>query len=100
MIGGKALKDTLKRLEAHEGVRGVIITNMEGLPIKSTLGAEKTEIIAALITSLIGKAKRVVDELGEELGANSMNFLTISTPESEIMVAPEEDYILILLKST
>ena len=103
MIGGKALKDTLKRLEAHEGVRGVIITNMEGLPIKSTLGAEKTEIIAALITSLIGKAKRVVDELGEELGVNFMNFLTISLQgesQSEILVAPEEDYILILLKST
>jgi predicted regulator of Ras-like GTPase activity (Roadblock/LC7/MglB family) len=94
MIGGKALKDSLKRLGAHEGVRGVIITNMEGLPISSNLNAEKTEVISALVTSLVGKAKRVVDELGE----GGMNFLTISTPRGEVMVAPEEDYILIVLR--
>ena len=94
MIGGKALKDSLKRLGAHEGVRGVIITNMEGLPISSNLSAEKTEVIAALVTSLVGKAKRVVDELGE----GGMNFLTISTPLGEVMVAPEEDYILIVMR--
>ncbi|MFX1509708.1 MAG: roadblock/LC7 domain-containing protein [Promethearchaeota archaeon] len=94
MIGGKALKDSLKRLGAHEGVRGVIITNMEGLPISSNLNAEKTEVIAALVTSLVGKAKRVVDELGE----GGMNFLTISTPRGEVMVAPEEDYILIVMR--
>ena len=94
MIGGKALKDSLKRLGAHEGVRGVIITNMEGLPISSNLSAEKTEVIAALVTSLVGKAKRVVDELGE----GGMNFLTISTPQGEVMVAPEEDYILIVMR--
>ncbi|MFW9935390.1 MAG: roadblock/LC7 domain-containing protein [Promethearchaeota archaeon] len=94
MIGGKALKDSLKRLGAHEGVRGVIITNMEGLPISSNLNAEKTEVIAALVTSLVGKAKRVVDELGE----GGMNFLTISTPQGEVMVAPEEDYILIVMR--
>lgn len=94
MIGGKALKDSLKRLGAHEGVRGVIITNMEGLPISSNLNAEKTEVISALVTSLVGKAKRVVDELGE----GGMNFLTISTPKGEVMVAPEEDYILIVLR--
>ncbi|MFW9985586.1 MAG: roadblock/LC7 domain-containing protein [Candidatus Odinarchaeota archaeon] len=94
MIGGKALKDSLKRLGAHEGVRGVIITNMEGLPISSNLNAETTEVISALVTSLVGKAKRVVDELGE----GGMNFLTISTPKGEVMVAPEEDYILIVLR--
>ena len=40
------------------------------------------------------EAKRVVDELGE----GGMNFLTISTPAGEVMVAPEEDYILIVLR--
>jgi predicted regulator of Ras-like GTPase activity (Roadblock/LC7/MglB family) len=95
MIGGKALKDTLKRLGAHEGVRGVIITNMEGLPISSNLSADKTEVISALVTSLVGKAKRVVEELEE----GGMNFLTISTKAGEVMVAPEADYILIVLRA-
>lgn len=94
MIGGKALKDSLKRLGAHEGVRGVIITNMEGLPISSNLSADKTEVISAIVTSLVGKAKRVVDELEE----GAMNFLTITTEKGEVMVAPEEDYILIVLR--
>ena len=95
MIGGKALKDSLKRIGAHEGVRGVIITNMEGLPISSSLSADKTEVISALVTSLVGKAKQVINELGD----GAMNFLTITTQSGEVMVAPEENYILIVLKS-
>jgi len=94
MIGGKALKDSLKRLGSFEGVRGVIITNMEGLPISSNLSTDKTEKISALVTSLVGKARKVVSELDE----GQMNFLTISTQRGEVMVAPEDEYILIVLK--
>ncbi len=94
MISQKVFQSTLKKLKAHEGVRGVIVTNSEGLPISSTLDTEKTEKVAALITSLVGKAKSIVEELEEK----NLNFFTIDTKGGEVLVAPEETYILIVLK--
>ncbi|MHA1299003.1 MAG: roadblock/LC7 domain-containing protein [Candidatus Helarchaeota archaeon] len=95
MIGRKIFDETLKKLKRFEGVKGVIVTTTEGLPISTTYATEKTEKIAAHITSLVGKARNVVAELEEE---GSMSFLTITTVYGEVLIAPEEEYILIVLK--
>ena len=94
MISQKVFKPTLKKLGKFEGVKGVIVTNSEGLPISSTLDTEKTEKVSALIASLVGKATTIVQELEQDI----LNFFTIDTKNGEILVAPEEDYILIVLK--
>ncbi|MHA1245135.1 MAG: roadblock/LC7 domain-containing protein [Candidatus Heimdallarchaeota archaeon] len=95
MINQKNLQVTLKRLSSFEGVRGVIITTKEGLPLSSDLDHKKTEAVAALVTALVGKATKAVEELEE----GQLNFFTIDTTNGEIMVAPEEgDYILIVLR--
>ncbi|MHC1592231.1 MAG: roadblock/LC7 domain-containing protein [Candidatus Helarchaeales archaeon] len=94
MIGRRIFDETLKKLKRFEGVKGVIVTNTEGLPISTTYETEKTEKIAALITSLVGKARSVVNELDE----GTMSFLTITTLEGEVLIAPEDEYILIVLK--
>jgi len=95
LIGRKIFDETLKKLKRFEGVKGVIVTTTEGLPISTTYATEKTEKIAAHITSLVGKARNVVAELEEE---GSMSFLTITTVYGEVLIAPEEEYILIVLK--
>jgi predicted regulator of Ras-like GTPase activity (Roadblock/LC7/MglB family) len=79
MIGRRIFDETLKKLKRFEGVKGVIVTNTEGLPISTTYDTDKTEKIAALITSLVGKSRSVVSELDE----GSMSFLTITTLEAE-----------------
>ena len=95
LIGRKIFDETLKKLKRFEGVKGVIVTTTEGLPISTTYESEKTEKIAAHITSLVGKARNVVSELEEK---GSMSFLTITTMDGEVLIAPEEEYILIVLK--
>ncbi len=55
---------------------------------------EKTEKVAALITSLVKKTSQVVQALGEE----SYNFLILDTQEGNILVAPEEEQTLIVLR--
>lgn len=95
LIGRKIFDETLKKLKRFEGVKGVIVTTTEGLPISTTYETEKTEKIAAHITSLVGKARNVVSELEEE---GAMSFLTITTMNGEVLIAPEEEYILIVLK--
>ncbi len=95
MITSKYFQKTLQQLQKHPGVKGVIVTNTEGLPISSTLATEKTEVISAQITSLVGKASKVITELGE----GTLNFLTLDAGESELHIAPEEEYVLIVLRS-
>ncbi|WXG40947.1 MAG: roadblock/LC7 domain-containing protein [Candidatus Freyarchaeum deiterrae] len=95
MITSKYFQKTLQQLQKHPGVKGVIVTNTEGLPISSTLSTEKTETISALVTSLVGKASKVITELG----VGTLNFLTLDAGESELHIAPEEEYVLIVLRS-
>jgi predicted regulator of Ras-like GTPase activity (Roadblock/LC7/MglB family) len=94
MLGEKMFQKTLESLGKHEGVKGVIVTSKEGLPISSTMDSEKTEKISALITSLVGKAKSVVKEIGE----GPLKFLTIDIENKEVLVAPEEECVLIVLR--
>ncbi|MHA1998450.1 MAG: roadblock/LC7 domain-containing protein [Promethearchaeota archaeon] len=94
MIDPRALKEIVKRFASREDVRGVIITDDEGLPIQSDVPTETTELVAAHVTSLVGRAKKVVDGLGE----GNLHFIKIETDKGEVLVAPESEWILIVLQ--
>lgn len=97
MISQEKLQSIITKLKAQEGVRGVVVTNMEGLPLSSDLDPETTENVAAIITSLVGKALDAVEELRE----GTLSFLTLDTSKGQINIAPEpkEDLILVVLKT-
>ena len=88
------VKAIIRRFEEKEGVRGVIICDNSGLPIKSNLSTDLTESVSAYITSLIGKSKQVVDALKE----GALKFIRLETSKGEIMIALEDTLILIILK--
>ncbi|GAB4321992.1 MAG: hypothetical protein Kow0069_26560 [Promethearchaeota archaeon] len=95
MFDTSQIKAIVKRFNAMEGVRGVIITDQEGLPLSSDLDTETTENVAAHITSLVGRAHNVIEALNE----GNVRFLRIETDKGEVMVAPDEGgLILIVLK--
>ncbi|KNC55348.1 uncharacterized protein AMSG_12406 [Thecamonas trahens ATCC 50062] len=83
-------------MEQHKGVQGVIILSHDGIPIRSTLDNDKTISYAALITQLTEKAASVVRELDV---TNELTFLRVRSKLNEIMVAPDEQYILIVIQS-
>ncbi len=97
MITQEKLQMILARLKSQEGVRGVVVTNMEGLPLSSDLDPDTTENVAAIITSLVGKALDAVRELRE----GSLSFLTLDTTKGQINIAPDvsEGLILVVLKN-
>ncbi|MBE0525584.1 MAG: roadblock/LC7 domain-containing protein [Candidatus Thorarchaeota archaeon] len=97
LITQEKLQIILARLKSQEGVRGVVVTNMEGLPLSSDLDLETTENVAAIITSLVGKALDAVRELRE----GSLSFLTLDTTKGQINIAPDvsEGVILVVLKN-
>jgi predicted regulator of Ras-like GTPase activity (Roadblock/LC7/MglB family) len=96
LISQERLKSIIDRLKTQDGVRGVIVTTMEGLPLSSDLDQETTENVAAIITSLVGKALDTVRLLRE----GGLSFLTLDTTQGQINIAPEEreGLILVVLK--
>lgn len=109
----------MKRIQSHKGVVGVIVVNNEGkritegvrtqfqykfinfflilgIPVKSTLDNTTSVQYAALMGQLSDKARSVVRDLDP---SNDLTFLRIRSKKHEIMVAPEKDFILIVIQN-
>ncbi|GJQ66738.1 Roadblock/LC7 domain [Popillia japonica] len=90
------VEETMKRIQSHKGVVGTIVVNSEGIPIKTTLDNTMTVQYAGLISSLVDKARSVVRDLD---AANDLTFLRIRSKKHEIMVAPDKEFILIVVQN-
>ncbi|MCY3410880.1 MAG: roadblock/LC7 domain-containing protein [Candidatus Heimdallarchaeota archaeon] len=89
----------LDALFEHGSVYAAVIGNAEGFPLafrakNSTFTAMDAEMVAALVSSLVGKTKNAV----ERIGRGQVQFLTIDTTEGEILIALEVDYIVIAIR--
>ncbi|XP_026322857.1 dynein light chain roadblock-type 2-like [Hyposmocoma kahamanoa] len=89
-------EETIRRLAAHKGVAGVIIVNGEGIPIKTTLDNHVSVQYAGLMSSLVDKARAVVRDLDP---TNDLTFLRIRSKKSEVMIAPDREFILIVVQN-
>ncbi|KAG6802094.1 dynein light chain roadblock-type 2 isoform X2 [Apis laboriosa] len=90
------VEETMKRIQSHKGVVGTIVVNGEGIPIKSTLDNTTTVQYAGLISQLSDKARSVVRDLDP---TNDLTFLRIRSKKHEIMVAPDKEFILIVIQN-
>lgn len=92
-----AVEETLERIKSHKGVESVIIVNAEGVPIRPSKGMdeETTQKYAANISQLAAKARSVVRDLDPQ---NDLTFLRIRSKKHEIMVAPDKEYLLIVVQ--
>ncbi|CAH1974887.1 unnamed protein product [Acanthoscelides obtectus] len=90
------VEETMKRIQSHKGVVGAIVVNSEGIPIKTTLDNTTTVQYAGLISSLADKARSVVRDLDP---SNDLTFLRIRSKKHEIMVAPDREFILIVVQN-
>ena len=61
------VEETLKRLQGHKGVIGVVIVNQDGIPIRTTFDQSTTVQYAGLITQLCSKASSAVRELDPQV---------------------------------
>lgn len=67
-----------------------------GIPVKSTLDNSTTVQYAGLISQLADKARSVVRDLDP---TNDLTFLRVRSKKHEIMVAPDKDFILIVIQN-
>ncbi len=90
------VEETLKRIQSHKGVQGVIIMNAEGVAIKSTLSAEETENYTSTVSQLALKASSLVRTLDD---SDELTFLRIRSKKQEIMIAPDKEYCLVVIQN-
>lgn len=90
--------DTITRIKTHKSVQGIVIVNNEGKLVKSTYSADKKDEESAIIKSipqLCQKARSTVRDLNP---TNELVFLRIKSKMNEILVAPDKDFILIVVQ--
>uniref|UniRef100_A0A3B4YSX6 Dynein light chain roadblock n=1 Tax=Seriola lalandi dorsalis TaxID=1841481 RepID=A0A3B4YSX6_SERLL len=90
------VEETLKRIEAHKGVIGTIVVNAEGIPIRTTLDNSTTVQYAGHLRHLTMKARSTVRDMDPQ---NDLTFLRIRSKKHEILVAPENDFLLIVIQN-
>jgi dynein light chain roadblock-type len=91
------IEETLKRITSHKGVTGIVIVNSEGIPIRSNLDNDEKVKYASLITQLSAKARSVVRDIDP---TNDLTFIRVRTKKDEILIAPDKEYILIVIQNT
>ena len=90
------IEEIFNKVNTHKGVEGIILSDSDGIPIKSTFTDEQTTYYYATSTSMfIKKCKNVVKDLIEE----ELNFIRIRTKLNEIMIAPEEEFLFIVVQN-
>ncbi|XP_063217024.1 dynein light chain roadblock-type 2 [Bacillus rossius redtenbacheri] len=90
------VEETMKRIQSHKGVFGTIVVNSEGIPIRTSLDNTASVQYAGLISQLADKARSVVRDLDP---TNDLTFLRIRSKKNEIMVAPDKEFILIVIQN-
>lgn len=90
------VEETIKRVQSHKGVLGIIVVNAEGIPIRTTLDNSTTVQYAGLIHQLTMKARSTVRDIDPQ---NDLSFLRIRSRKHEIMIAPDKEYLLIVIQN-
>ncbi|XP_040186323.1 dynein light chain roadblock-type 1 [Rana temporaria] len=89
------VEETLKRIQGQKGVQGIIIVNAEGIPIKSTMDNATTAQYAGLMHHLVTKSRSSLRDIDPQ---NDLTFLRLRSKKNEIMIAPDKDYMLVVIQ--
>mmetsp|Transcript_47030 Transcript_47030/g.112734 ORF Transcript_47030/g.112734 Transcript_47030/m.112734 type:complete len:107 (-) Transcript_47030:43-363(-) len=91
------IEETLERIKSHEGVKGYVIMNNEGEVLRKLPGMsnEKAKEYGEEIYSLARKARHVVRDINP---SNDLLYFRLRTKELEVMVAPGEDYMVLVIQ--
>lgn len=88
------IEDTIKRIGNNKGTIGVIVANQEGVPIRTTLDNSTTVQYSGLMKQLTARARHTVRDIDP---LDDLDFLRIRTKKHEVMIAPDNDYMMIVI---
>ncbi|XP_037110706.1 dynein light chain roadblock-type 2-like [Syngnathus acus] len=89
------VEETFQRVEANRSVIGTIIASADGLPVRSTFESSKAARYVGILGHLTTMATSTVRDIDPQ---NDLTVLRIGTKNQEIMVAPENGFLVIVLQ--
>jgi dynein light chain roadblock-type len=105
-MADNGVDELIKSVSSHPGVKGFIIVNHEGLPIRHSFdetqndktGSNDRLLVIQYAHSMQFLAKKAKDAIKQHDSGNDLVFLRLRSHKHEILVAPERDYILIVIQ--
>jgi len=88
------LEETIKRIQGHKGVVGMMIVNNDGIAVRSNMDATITNQYCAVISRLADQARSTIRDLDP---TNDITFLRLRSKKNEVLIAPGNKINLILL---
>jgi len=93
------VEQTIARLSAHKTVRGVMICSRDGPIIRqsgSIFEGESGKKYAAAVKKIIDVCKAGLEEVND--AGDELKFMRIRTKKHELMITPDEHYLLVVLQ--
>lgn len=93
------VEHTLSRLSTHRNVRGVLILARQGAIIRYTgvaFEGEQGRKYAAAVKKIVDTCRAGIEDVGDE--GDELKFLRMRTKKHELMISPDERYILVVLQ--
>ena len=91
------IEEIFNKINTHKGVEGIILSDQDGIPLKSSFKDEEVTYFYTTSASMfVKKCRNAVKTLTGE----NMSFIRLRTKLNEIMIAPDEkDFILIVVQN-
>ena len=83
-----------QELTSAKNVIGVIILNLDGAPIKSSLDQQSTTTYSELAYNLVKKTRELIQVAD---ATNDAKFLRLTTKRNELMISPDAQYTLVVV---
>mmetsp|Transcript_28355 Transcript_28355/g.69052 ORF Transcript_28355/g.69052 Transcript_28355/m.69052 type:complete len:107 (+) Transcript_28355:198-518(+) len=94
------VEETMRRIGKHVGVQDVIITDKDAKLIyhdsKTNMSSQDAQKYASSLAQLTTQARSVVRDLDPQ---NDLSFFRIRSKKHEIMVAPDKDFLLMVVQN-
>lgn len=87
----------LKRIQTHKGVKGTMVVNSEGIPLRTDMDNSNTLQYATLCRTLSSMASSMVRDIDPE---NELVILRVKSRKNELIIAPYEDYLLVVIQDS
>eukprot|EP00700_Malawimonas_jakobiformis_P002867 EC725144.1.p1 GENE.EC725144.1~~EC725144.1.p1 ORF type:complete len:114 (+),score=20.79 EC725144.1:62-403(+) len=86
--------ETVKALQQHRGVKGIIVMNYDGIPIRSTFTDAKLGVhYAALVTFLVQKTQSFL----KRMDGSPLDSIRLRSQKNELIIAPGKDFIMVVV---
>eukprot|EP01102_Stenamoeba_stenopodia_P019448 TRINITY_DN7350_c0_g1_i1.p1 TRINITY_DN7350_c0_g1~~TRINITY_DN7350_c0_g1_i1.p1 ORF type:complete len:135 (+),score=33.04 TRINITY_DN7350_c0_g1_i1:38-406(+) len=89
------VEEIIKRLMSHKGVKGVVVSNREGVTLKSTLSDTLSNKYSLLFQSLVTTVQTTIRDIDPN---DNLTLLRVRTLKQEIVLSIDGDYLLIVLQ--